>query len=32
MLASRFFSSEHYSTYTYLAAIVRAFALRASRA
>jgi hypothetical protein len=32
MVTSRFFSVEHYSTYTYLAAIVRTIALRASRA
>jgi hypothetical protein len=31
MVASRFFSLEHYSTYTYFAAIVRAFALSARR-
>jgi hypothetical protein len=32
MVAYRFFSLEHYFTYTYLAAIVRTIALRASRA
>jgi hypothetical protein len=32
MVTSRFFSVEHYSAYTYLAAIVRTIALRASRA